>query len=153
RLEEVAAWAAESGAWLNVELKAAGAEAASLVALEQAGVLERTLFSSFLPAVVAEVGRLAPAVRRYLLTERWNAQVREVAASVGAGGICLADRAATEPALREVAQAGLPVVVWTVDDAVRIDALLRAGVAAIITNLPARAVAARRALAQGLPPP
>ncbi|CAN5566396.1 glycerophosphodiester phosphodiesterase family protein [soil metagenome] len=151
-LEEVADWAAASGAWLNVELKAVGAEAASLAALAQAGVLERTLFSSFLPEVVAEVGRLAPEARRYLLTERWDANLREIAAEVEAGGICLENRAVTPQALHELAAARLPVVVWTVDEPARIEALLHAGVAALITNFPARGVAARRALAQGLPP-
>ena len=41
---------------------------------------------------------------------------------------------------------GLPVIVWTVDDAARVRELLRAGVAAVITNLPARAVTVRREL-------
>lgn len=153
RLDEVAVWAAESGAWLNVELKAAGVEATSLATLSEAGVLERTIFSSFLPAVVREVGRLAPGVRRYLLTERWDARVHAVAAEVGAGGICLVGRAAAPQALRQLAEARLSVIVWTVDDPLRFEALLQAGVEAIITNFPGRGAAIRRALAQGLPRP
>jgi glycerophosphoryl diester phosphodiesterase len=144
RLDEVAAWAAETGAWLNVELKAAGAEAESLRVLREAGVLERTVFSSFDPEVVAAVGRLDPGVRRFLLTERWDAEAAGVAGAVGAGGICLENAAATPVALADLHERGLPVVVWTVDDPRRVAALLDAGVAAVISNVPAHAVAARR---------
>lgn len=144
RLEQVAEWAAETGAWLNVELKAAGAEAASLEILRAAGVLKRVIFSSFDPHIVRAVGRLDASVRRFLLTEHWTADLRSRVAECGAGGVCLADEAATPPALRDLAGAGLPVVVWTVDDPERIAELLRAGVAAVITNDPARGSAARR---------
>ncbi|HKP76855.1 MAG TPA: glycerophosphodiester phosphodiesterase family protein, partial [Longimicrobiaceae bacterium] len=61
RLEEVVAWAAEAGAFLNVELKRPGAEAASVAAIAGAGLRERTVFSSFQAASVAEVKRLDPA--------------------------------------------------------------------------------------------
>ncbi|MBA4156663.1 MAG: glycerophosphodiester phosphodiesterase [Gemmatimonadetes bacterium] len=144
RLEEVAEWAAETGAWLNVELKAAGAEAASLAILRDAGVLDRVIFSSFDPHIVRAVGHLDASVRRFLLTEDWTVNLRLRVAECGAGGVCLAGEAATPPALRDLARAGLPVVVWTVDDPARIAELLRAGVAAVITNDPARGVAARR---------
>jgi glycerophosphoryl diester phosphodiesterase len=145
-LEEIAAWAANTGAWLNVELKSGGAEAASLAVLQAAGVLDQVLFSSFLPEVVREIGRLAPDSRRYLLLERWEASVPALVRELGAGGVCLRDDAATPRALGELAEAGLPVVVWTVDDPVRIRELLRARVAAVITNRPDVAVAERAAL-------
>jgi glycerophosphoryl diester phosphodiesterase len=137
RLEEVAAWAAETGAWLNVEIKAPGVEPAAVAAIEAAGVTGRTVFSSFDAASVREVGRLAPHARRFLLTETWSADVLRAARDAGAGGICLADRAATDDALRGIAVEGLPLVIWTVDDPARIGALYAAGVAAVITNRPA----------------
>lgn len=145
-LEEIAAWAANTGAYLNVELKSAGAETASLAVLQAAGVLERVLFSSFLPDVVREIGRQAPEARRYLLLERWDATVPALVRELGAGGVCLRDDAATAGALSELAEAALPVVVWTVDDPARIRALLRARVVAIITNRPDVAVGERAAL-------
>jgi glycerophosphoryl diester phosphodiesterase len=144
RLEDVAMWAAQADAWLNVELKAPGAEAASLEVLRRAGLLERTVFSSFYPDVVALVGQLEPVARRFLLTERWDDEVRAALTACGAGGVCLADRATTPAALQELADARLPVVVWTVDDPLRIEHLLRAGVTAVITNVPSRAVTVRR---------
>jgi glycerophosphoryl diester phosphodiesterase len=145
-LEEIAAWAANAGAWLNVELKSAGAEAASLAVLQAAGLLDQVLFSSFLPEVVREIGRLAPDSRRYLLLERWEASVPALVRELGAGGVCLRDDAASSQALSGLTEASLPVVVWTVDDPVRIRELLRVRVAAVITNRPDVAVAERAAL-------
>ncbi|HEX2091909.1 MAG TPA: glycerophosphodiester phosphodiesterase family protein [Longimicrobiaceae bacterium] len=146
RLGEVADWAAGAGAWLNVELKGEGTEAATLAVLERAGMLERTLVSSFLPTVVLEVGRLAPDVRRALVTEAWDPLVAEVVRDSGAGGVCIEQRLATPERLRELRERGLFAVVWTVDDPARIRELLRAGVAGIITNHPRRGVEARRSL-------
>ncbi|HYJ79105.1 MAG TPA: glycerophosphodiester phosphodiesterase family protein, partial [Longimicrobiaceae bacterium] len=144
RLEEAARWAAETGAWLNVEIKSSGAEAAALVAVREAGIMERAFFSSFLPEVVAEVGRLDPEATRCFLTERWNDQVRATAARLEVHGVCLKDRIATAAVLAELRAKGLAVVVWTVDDARRIAALLRAGVQAVITNQPAVGAGVRR---------
>jgi glycerophosphoryl diester phosphodiesterase len=144
RLEEVAEWAAAAGAWLNVELKRAGAEAASLAVIGEAGLLERTVFSSFLPEVVAEVGRLERRAARYFLTERWDDPVRRVVRGLGAHGVCLKHPLATAPVLAELRAAGLPAVVWTVDRPARVRELLRAGVQALITNHPARGAAILR---------
>lgn len=144
RLGEVADWAAGAGAWLNVEIKAEGVEAATLGSLERAGMLERTLVSSFLPTVVLEVGKLAPRVRRAVVTEFWDAEVAEIVRDSGAGGVCIHKGLATPARLREMEAMGLSVVVWTVDEPEEIRAVLRAGVAAVITNYPARGVAARR---------
>jgi glycerophosphoryl diester phosphodiesterase len=143
RLEEVAAWAAEAGAFLNVEIKRPGVEAAALAAIEQAGRMDATLISSFHAESVAEVRRLAPSAACWLLTERWRPEVVRLALELGVGGICLHDPLATAEVLAELRAAGLGAVVWTVDKPGRIRALLRAGVAGIITNHPAAAVLAR----------
>jgi glycerophosphoryl diester phosphodiesterase len=147
RLDEVAAWAAATGAWLNLELKAAGAEAASLAILQRAGVADRTIVSSFDLAALEEVRRLDRRVCRFFLTERWDAAARDAVAACGARGVCLEVRAATPAALRELAEAALPVIVWTVDDPARIGELLAARVAGLISNVPARAVTVWRGLA------
>ena len=143
RLEEVADWAAGAGAWLNVELKTEGVEAAVLAVLERAGVLERTFISSFLPVPVLEVGRLAPGMRRALVTEFWDPNVAEIVRDCRAVGVCIHRRLATPELLAELAAARLTSVVWTVDDPAEIERLLRLGVGAIITNRPERGVAAR----------
>lgn len=142
-LEEAAAWAASGGAWLNVEVKAAGMEEAVLAALRGAGVLERTVLSSFDPAVMTRLCALAPGARRFLLTERWDDAVRESAAEAGVQGICLGVDAADHFALDVLRHEGYAVIVWTVDDPERMRDLLRHGVAGLITNLPALAARVR----------
>lgn len=143
RLEQIAQWAAEANAWLNVELKTAGTEAAALRAVREAGILPRAVFSSFVPAAVAEVRRIAPEACAFLLTEQWDARARAHFHEAGAGGVCLGNAGATDPVLRELARAAVPVIVWTVDEPARMRHLLHSGVAALITNQPAAAVAAR----------
>ena len=135
-LEQVAAWGAASGAFLNVEIKSRDVEAATLEILTGAGIIERTLISSFDPDIVAEVGRLAPDSRRYLLTEAWDEAAQEAVATSGALGVCLHVDAAIPLVLEVLRNDDLPVVVWTVDSPDRVRELLLAGVAGIITNRP-----------------
>lgn len=136
-LDQAVAWAAASGAWLNVEIKAAGVEAATVAALRGAGVLPRSFLSSFDPGIVAEVGRRAPDALRFLLTEAWDETAAERVADSGAMGVCLRVDGASPFALQVLRERALPVVVWTVDEPQRMRELLRAGVAGIITNHPA----------------
>ncbi|HEX8246071.1 MAG TPA: glycerophosphodiester phosphodiesterase family protein [Longimicrobium sp.] len=143
RLEEVAEWAAETDAFLNVEIKRPGVEAAALAVIEHAGRTSSTLFSSFDAGSVAEVRRLAPEAACWLLTEHWRPDVLQLALDLGVGGVCLHDPLASATVLAELRGAGLGVVVWTVDKPGRMRALLRAGVAGIITNHPAAGVLAR----------
>lgn len=145
-LEQAAAWAAASGAWLNVEIKALEVEEATLAVLRAMGLLERTLLSSFHPQVVAEVGRIAPEARRFLLTDVWDEAAQEALTASGAQGVCLRVDAASPLALEVLRNESLPVVAWTVDDPARIRELLLGGVAGIITNLPRAGVQARTEL-------
>lgn len=139
-LLEAARWAADSEAWLNVEIKAAGAAAATMEVLREAGLGSRVIVSSFHSSVVAEVGEIDPGMRRFLLLESWGIAERDAAAACGAQGICLGLAGATQGALEDLRRAGLPVVIWTVDDPAEIERLVRSGVLAIITNRPAVAV-------------
>jgi glycerophosphoryl diester phosphodiesterase len=143
RLEEVAAWAVETGAFLNVEIKRPGVEATALEVVDAAGRTPHTIFSSFVPESVAEVRRLAPEAACWLLTERWNPRVLQLAADLRVGGVCLDVRRATPAVVEQLRAAHLPVVIWTVDRPARIRALLRAGVVAVITNRPTVGVQAR----------
>lgn len=143
-LQSVAAWAAAAGAWLNVELKVAGAEEGVLAIIDEHGLMDRTLFSSFDPAVVGRLAGLRPDARRFLLTERWDDVARDGLLVALASGVCLRGDAASALNLEVLRQEGLPVVVWTVNDPRRMVELAQLGVAAIITNRPAAAVAALR---------
>jgi len=151
RLEEVVRWAAEAGAFLNVELKRPGAEAASVDAIARAGLRERTVFSSFLAASVAEVRRLDPAATCYFLSDGRAGVAMAVARQLGASGVCLGARRATPAALAEFRRGGLGVIVWTVDRPYRIRGLLREGVRGVITNLPSLAVQVRAEVEAELP--
>lgn len=144
-LEQAAAWAAAAGAWLNVELKAAGVEEATLAVLESAGMLETSLLSSFSAETMRELARLAPGARRFLLADEWHEGVQRAAAGAAVQGICLRVDAASPLALEVVRREGHEVVVWTVDDPELIRELFRSGVAGVITNRPE--------LAHALPPP
>lgn len=146
RLREVADWAAGARAWLNVELKTAGIEARTLAVLRRARVLRRTLVSSFLPTAVLEVGRLAPRVKRALVTESWDPIVAGLVRDAGAGGVCIERRLASPALIDELSAAGLFTVVWTVDEQAEIESVLRMGVAAVITNRPERGAAALSAI-------
>jgi glycerophosphoryl diester phosphodiesterase len=143
-LQQAAAWAAASGAWLNVEIKAQRVEAATLDVLRETRLLERTFVSSFDPAIVEEVGRIAPEVLRFLLTEEWDEAAQNALAESDAQGVCLHVDAATPLNLEVLHNDALPVVVWTVDAPTRIRELLEAGVAGIITNRPRVGAEVRR---------
>jgi glycerophosphoryl diester phosphodiesterase len=143
-LERALEWAADAGAWVNVEIKAPGVEEATLAAVARAGMRRRVIVSSFDPGIVRRVGVLAPDVHLYLLSEEWEDTLPRRAAECGARGVCLGVDAATPVALRRLAAESLPVVVWTVNDADRMRALLRGGVAGLITNRPAVAAQVRR---------
>jgi glycerophosphoryl diester phosphodiesterase len=142
-LAAAARWAAEHRAWLNVEIKARGVETATLAVLEAAGVLDRTVISSFDPETVREVGRLDGEIRRFLLTEECSPDLIRMVREIGAGGVCLGGEGASDAALAGLAAAALPVIVWTVDEPQRMRSLIAAGVAGIITNVPEHGAAAR----------
>lgn len=148
-LEQAAAWAAAAGVWLNVELKETGTAARVLHVLRDHALLDRTFVSSFIPAALEPVRRRQSAVRVYLLSETWTPTLLGQAAALSAEGICLRDDAAGAGALEALARAGLASVVWTVNRPERIEELLRAGVDAVITDVPATAVAIRDRLRRG----
>jgi glycerophosphoryl diester phosphodiesterase len=145
-LEQAAAWAAASGAWLNVELKSPGAEREVVRVLRVHGLMERTFLSSFEEGIVARVGEVAPDSLRFFLAERWDDAIHDRFNASGAAGVCLRVDAATPLSLEVLRHEGLPVVVWTVDDPQRIRHLLESGVAALISNDPRTAVEVRRAV-------
>ncbi len=141
--EQAAGWAAASGAWLNVELKAAGVEREVLALIDHFGILERTFISSFDAEIVRDVGEVDDGILRFFLTESWDARAMAMFERSGASGICLGNEMATDENLDDLRQRDLPVVVWTVNDAARVRALLEAGVAGVISDRPAMAAAER----------
>jgi glycerophosphoryl diester phosphodiesterase len=143
-LQAACAWAAAAGAWLNVEVKAGDAEAEIVRLVRTHGLLARTFFSSFDPAIVARVAGEDAEARCFFLTEQWDEAARDRLVASRATGVCLRGDAASSLNLEVLRQEGLPVVVWTVDHPARLVELAAAGVAGIITNRPAAAVATLR---------
>lgn len=144
--EQVVAWAAASGAWLNVEIKATGVEDEVVARVRETGVAERVIVSSFEAEVVRRVGAIDSGIVRYYLTKTWDEPARRRLDLAGAAGVCLRDDAATATALAELHDRGFPVIVWTVNDRARIRDLVAAGVAGIISDDPAMAAGVRREL-------
>jgi len=114
-----------------------GIEAAALAAVEQRGLLETTLFSSFYDPVLAELRERSPRARLGVLVDpRWPQRIFERARGVSAEAINPHFVLATPELIDEAHAEGLKVHVYTVDDPVQMRALLDAGVDGIFTNKP-----------------
>ena len=149
------------GVGLQVDLKVRGIEAGVVEALRRHGVLERSWVSGFdadalrrmaalapdLPRSythprdrfgVSKRGPLAPLVRAALaslgasLPKRIPALLRRAAANA----LTLHHSVASEEAISRAHELGAPVYVWTVDDPIVAERLVRWGADGIITNDP-----------------
>ena len=161
---------------VDIEIKDAGYEAATLeVAARELGT-SPAFITSFHPGVIETVKALQPERRCGLLvgvnrmrSSRARAEQSLVDAAVGCGADFIAPhqllvglrphsprrRAAGSPLLAAAAAAGLPAMVWTVNGAERLRHFLgERGVTGIITDLPALALEIRSQLVtvQARPP-
>jgi glycerophosphoryl diester phosphodiesterase len=158
---------------LDIDLKLPGYELRALAALEELGLLERSLISSMYLSSLdllrgarpqQRLGWSVPRVRRDYTN---GLLTRAPALAIAAGYRALFPRVAgrflrerrcdaimahwriVTPALvRAVAGAGGELYVWTVDDPLRIAALERLGVTGVITNDPRLFARAAEAAAQ-----
>jgi len=137
---------------LDVEIKEAGYEAETLEIVRAKFAPDQFVVTSFLDEVVAKVKKLAPDVCAGLLVgQSWMREmllnkvedifpigrVRRVKADFLACSFPLADIGV----LQTAAIAGVPVVVWTVNDSWRLKRHLRdRHVAAVITDMPEKAM-------------
>jgi glycerophosphoryl diester phosphodiesterase len=148
------ALAALPGAVVNVEIKnlphEPGWDPAETVAAEVAATVapfgERILVSAFTLATIDAVRAAAPQVRTGWLTLAGFDQLAAVATAKERGHAALHphESAVTEELVTATHAAGLALTTWTVDDPGRMRELAAYGVDAIITNLPALAVATLR---------
>jgi glycerophosphoryl diester phosphodiesterase len=131
---------------LDLELKEPGLEGDVLAAVQ--GGEDWLLVTSFLPAVVARVGLLAPGVRTGLLVEDDEDDPVAEALACGAAALAIEEALLTAPLAERAVEAGLALWAWTVNDPRRLDELLGApAVAGVITDYPAGALTLREALA------
>jgi glycerophosphoryl diester phosphodiesterase len=130
------------GLGANIEVKAKPAEAArsaeALARILAAGWpphLPAPLVSSFEPAVLARLAAIAPQWPRGLLIDTLDRDPKAALAAVGAATLNVNHRLVTRANVADLS-AGRPVLVYTVNDAVRARDLLSWGVAAIISDRP-----------------
>jgi glycerophosphoryl diester phosphodiesterase len=127
---------------VNVELKPwgdDGLEARTFAVVEAATAAGRVVFSSFQASALQRLRALAPTAALAVLweTEPITEGLR-LAERVRARALHVRKDAATDATLRAAAAAGLPVRVWTVNEADEFDRLAAAGVDGIFTDHPER---------------
>ncbi len=136
-----------TGVELNVDLKHVGVEADLLRALRDAALLERTLISSQVPAVIDRLRELDPEVRTGIsvggrlarFSRRWydwRAQVLAGLADHRWDAVMAQHRLVDSKLLREVCERGGRLYTWTVNERQSIDALRGLGVHGITTADP-----------------
>jgi glycerophosphoryl diester phosphodiesterase len=149
-LEETVAALAELGLGANVEIKPApGAEEATgravgerLPALWPA-TLPPPLVSSFKPQSLASCRAVAPGLALGLLMKKVEPGWRERVEQLGCRTLHADQRHLDERRVREVRDAGYPLLAYTVNDPARARLLFEWGVDGIISDCPDRVAAAR----------
>jgi glycerophosphoryl diester phosphodiesterase len=135
------------GIELNVDVKHVGCEAALLDALDGAGLLQRAIICSQVPAVLDSVRTLEPRARVGIsiggrvarASRRWRGWRCQVLGGLAARrwDALMAQHGLIDPGLREdVAARGGRLYAWTVNDRTLIDSLRELGVDGIVTADP-----------------
>ena len=169
-IEEAAPWvpdlsdalAACAGMWVNIEIKNSPADpdwdeshrAALLAAaaISDSGSIDRYLVSSFNPETTRVVSEAHPEIQTGWLADVGVDPIQAVGLAAETGHVSIhpfVDALAgskVDDVVRAAGEAGLLVIVWTVDDTAEMVRLAGAGVDGIITNIPS---AARSAFENG----
>ncbi|MDQ3753412.1 MAG: glycerophosphodiester phosphodiesterase, partial [Acidobacteriota bacterium] len=139
---------------LYVELKCAPREACALAAatveaIRECDATSRSIIESFELSAIREVKQLAPELRTAALFERrltkplpHPGKIVARALAVGADELALQRTLISRRIVRAATDAGLLVVVWTVDHPSWIGKAQQLGLHALITNHPSRLCAA-----------
>ncbi len=129
---------------LNLEIKPCRgreAETARVVAREVGRLWPKDrphpLLSSFSLLALEALADLDPARPRGLIADRPPRGWRTLAERLGLASLHLGREKLRLDQIEEVRAAGLPLLVWTVNDPIEAEALLAAGAAAVITDDPA----------------
>ncbi|MDN4483710.1 glycerophosphodiester phosphodiesterase [Demequina lignilytica] len=152
-LAEAYAMLAPTALTLNVELKRValpdrGLEEQSLAAMHASGMADRVVHSSFDHGALLRIRRLDPDARIAPLYERPRPHPWELATRLGAEAVhAYAPTLASPGILVGLADSGIGVRAWTVNDPHEQRELIAAGIDALITDDPRRAVALRDSLA------
>lgn len=130
-LEEVLA-AVPRQAFLDVELKGdPGRGAVDVLTAGRGPGLERAIVSSFEPATLARVGRLAPSWPRWLNAIDLEPATIALAVELGCRAISVEWHAIDRRSIERAREAGLEVAAWTIRRRPTRDRLARLGVIAL----------------------
>lgn len=149
-LEDVLAFAKESGIRLNIELKAAGTGARCAALIREFGLVDQVIVSSFVAAALLELRAADPTIRRaYLMgtrTYRPDVRLRELWPFFSLRAVEASawhpyyDLPLIDLLIPLVRRAGYAVNVWTVDDPAVMRRMAALGASGIITNKPDLAI-------------
>ncbi len=134
---------------LDLELKEPGLEQDLLAMI---GGDRSSIVSSFSSETLRRVRELAPSLETGLIVEALaRGDLVALAEQAGARALIVEDALLSADLLGEAASAGREVWVWTVNDETRLAELLAEPLlAAVITDVPVRALAIRESVEQGL---
>jgi glycerophosphoryl diester phosphodiesterase len=140
-LSEVLEFAVGAGLWLNVELKAGsrlypGIEAACVRLLEEYGVIDRVVVSSFDHYALRATKKANPAVAVGVLHASGMIDAHEYATIVGADALHPNVMVVDPQYVAGARSLGMAINVWTVNDAQSAAAMASLGVDSIITDDP-----------------
>ena len=128
---------------VNVEIKDASGTPGDQVVVEQVvalidelGMAERVLISSFNHTYLTRVKAASPAIRTAALVERAPADPLALVRGLGAQGYNPSHRHIRPEDIPALRQAGIEVNVWTVNDPAVMRALIANGATSIITDFP-----------------
>lgn len=136
------------GLGANVEIKAErgrGAATAGAVAAQLRDMAEPrppVLISSFLPDAVVAAAAQAPAVPRGMLFRKLPRGWADIAKKFGCTTIHAGQNALTAALAAEIADAGYPLLAYTVNDAARARQLFGWGIASVFSDAPDMILAA-----------
>lgn len=142
-LSEVIQLCADLGLALNIEIKPNPGQdeqtawaIADLLTAQWPDSLPWPLVSSFSIASLMALRRVAPHLPRGILFGHRPAHWQEIVAQTGARTLHLWDRAESPESVSILAHAGLPILIYTVNDAAAARRWLDSGARAVITDCP-----------------
>lgn len=136
----------DSPQWINIELKSGAVfdgslEKAVTEVVKKSQAEKRIIFSSFNPLSIWRLSRLLPKVPRALLATREKAEGNRfylrnlwLAPYINTNALHLDYRYVTEEDLKSWKKRGIPVALWTVNEAEKAEAYLKAGAFSIISD-------------------
>ncbi len=130
-------------AWF-LEIKELAGTALTISLVRELGLEQRATLLSFLPQVLADARRLAPALPRVLNSSLVSLHALDEAVGLGCAGLDVPYEKLTAELARATQDAKLALYAWGVEGARAIDRARRLGLAGIITAWPDKA---RRRLA------